>query len=233
MRYPTEFIDKVSESSSLSEIIGQYTQLKPSGGGYMGRCPFPDHQEKTASFSVSEAKQVYHCFGCKKSGNIFTFLRDYNGMNFPEALEYLADRNGIPIPELAQENRDQASMAHDKKKQMLKANKLTAEFYREMLKRASNDHPIKNYILIRKLKPETIEEFQIGYSPSEWDGLSHYLSKNNIPMSLAEDAKLVKARKEGNGHFDLFRDRLMFPIHSASGEVLAFGGRIHDQGEPK
>lgn len=233
MRYPPEFIDKVQEASSLLDIISQYTQLKPSGAGFMGRCPFPDHQEKTASFSMSEAKQVYHCFGCKKSGNIFTFLRDYNGMNFPEALEYLADRAGIPLPEISADKNDQYTQSQDKKKQMLKINKVASDFFRETLKRAANDHPIKQYIAKRKLKPETLEEFQVGFAPSEWDRLSLHLQKNNFTMALAEEAKLVKPRKEGQGYFDLFRDRLMFPIVSPSGEVLAFGGRIHDQGEPK
>lgn len=233
MRYPPEFIEKVSEAANIVEIISQYTQLKPSGGGYMGRCPFPDHQEKTPSFSVSESKQVYHCFGCKKSGNIFRFLQDYNGMSFPEALEYLADRHGVPIPQTAQDNRDEASVQHNKKKQMLLANKITAEFYRETLKRSANDSPIRQYIQKRKLKPETLEEFQIGYSPLEWDSLVQNLQRHQINLPLAEEAKLIRSKKEGHGYFDLFRDRLMFPIHSASGEVLAFGGRIHDQGEPK
>ncbi len=233
MRYPPEFIDKVQEASSLLDIISQYTQLKPSGAGFMGRCPFPDHQEKTASFSMSEAKQVYHCFGCKKSGNIFTFLKEYNGMNFPEALEYLADRNGIPIPVLSDGKSDQYNQLQDIKKQTLKMNKVAAEFFRETLKRSPIDSSIKQYVLKRKLTPETIEEFQIGFSPSEWDRLSLHLQKNNFAMPLAEEAKLVKSRKEGQGYFDLFRDRLMFPIISPSGEILGFGGRIHDQGEPK
>ncbi len=129
MRYPPEFIDKVQEASSLLDIISQYTQLKTSGAGFMGRCPFPDHQEKTASFSMSETKQVYHCFGCKKSGNIFTFLRDYNGMNFPEALEYLADRSGIVLPEISNDKNDQYKQSQDKKKQMLKLNKNSLRFF--------------------------------------------------------------------------------------------------------
>lgn len=241
MRYPPEFIDRVQEASSLLDIISQYTQLKSSGGGFMGRCPFPDHQEKTASFSMSEAKQVYHCFGCKKSGNIFTFLRDYNGMNFPEALEYLADRAGIIVPVATNENNDQYSQIQDKKKQILKLNKTAAHFFRETLKRSAPDQSISQYILKRKLKPETLEEFQIGYAPTEWDRLTTHLEKSQILgnlsglqiLNLSEEAKLIKARKEGHGFFDLFRDRLMFPIISPSGEVLAFGGRIHDQGEPK
>lgn len=233
MRYPPEFVDRVQEANNVVDIISQYTQLKQSGNGYMGRCPFPDHAEKTASFSVSEAKQVYHCFGCKKSGNIFSFLKEYNGMSFPEAVEYLADRASIPMPEIEKDKNDQYAQAQDKKKQILKVNRIANEFYRETLKRTAITHPIQTYITKRKLKSETLEEFQIGYAPQEWDLLSNHLDKKNIASSVSEEARLIKARKEGNGHFDLFRDRLMFPILSPSGEVLAFGGRIHDQGEPK
>jgi DNA primase len=234
LRYPPEFVDRVQDANNLADIISQYTQLKQSGNGYMGRCPFPDHAEKTPSFSVSEAKQVYHCFGCKKSGNVFSFLRDYNGMSFPEAVEFLAERASIPLPEIKNEQQnEQYSEQQDKKKQMLKANKVAAHFFSETLKRAPADHPIKAYIQKRKLQPETIEEFQIGYAPIEWEGLAHHLLKQNISTALAEEVRLIKARKENNGHFDIFRDRLMFPILSPMQEVLAFGGRIHDQGEPK
>jgi len=231
----------VQEANNLSDIISQYTQMKQSGNGHMGRCPFPDHAEKTPSFSVSETKQVYHCFGCKKSGNIFSFLRDYNGMSFPEAVEYLAERAGVPLPEIQNEHQTEKHIEQnehykkqqDAKKLMLKVNKMAAIFFAETLKQASNDHPIKTYIQKRNLKLETIEEFQIGYAPIEWEGLANHLHKQNISMALAEEAKLIRARKEGHGHFDLFRDRLMFPILSPMQEVLAFGGRIHDQGEPK
>ncbi len=234
MRYPQEFIDKVSESANVVDIISQYTQLKHSGGGFMGRCPFPDHQEKTASFSVSEAKQVYHCFGCKKSGNVFKFLHDYNGMSFPEALVYLADKYGIPVPQAQSgQSPDQAQQNHDRKKLMLKANKLAADYFREVLKRAPLDSGIRKYIQKRKLTPEIIEEFQIGYSPMDWDLLTQHLHRHQIPDVIAEEVKLVSPKKDKSGYIDFFRDRLMFPIHSPSGEVLAFGGRIHDQGEPK
>ena len=244
MRYSPEFVDRVQEASNLRDVISQYSQLKQSGNGYMGRCPFPDHAEKTPSFSLSESKQVYHCFGCKKSGNIFSFLRDYNGMSFPEAVEYLAERASIPLPEIQTQKNEQDNERYveqsehyksqqDTKKQMLKANKIAAHFFSETLKRAPSDHPIKTYIKKRNLTAETIEEFQIGYAPVEWEGLANHLHKQNISSALAEEAKLIRARKEGNGHFDLFRDRLMFPILSPMQEVLAFGGRIHDQGEPK
>lgn len=237
MRYPPEFVERVQEANNLVDIISQYTQLKQSGSGFMGRCPFPDHAEKTPSFSVSPSKQVYHCFGCRKSGNIFSFLRDYNGMNFPDAIEFLAERASISLPEPTYDQNDQAQQVYkeqqDKKKQMLRANKIAMNFFSETLKRVSSDHPIKSYLQKRKLKAETIEEFQIGFAPVEWDALSLHLQKQNVSTNLAEEAKLIRARKEGNGYFDLFRDRLMFPILSPSQEVLAFGGRIHDQGEPK
>ena len=233
LRYPPEFIERVLEANSLVNVISQYTQLKPSGQGYMGRCPFPDHLEKTASFSVLDAKQVYHCFGCKKSGNLFTFLKDYNGMSFPEAVEYLADRASIPLPEKTQDSFSADQVLQSKKKSMLKLNRLAADFFTEVLKRAPAEHAIRSYIQKRQLKPETIQEFQIGFAPNDWEALTSHLGRHQVPMVLAEEAKLVKARKDSSGFFDLFRDRLMFPILSPSGEVLAFGGRIHDQGEPK
>ncbi len=201
----------------------------------MGRCPFPDHQEKTASFSVSEFKGVYHCFGCKKSGNVTTFLRDFNGMSFPDSIAYLAERNGIPITDDAFENNrpDYSNEDKDQKKTLLRANKIAADFFKEMLKRQSTDSQIRQYVLKRKLNPETIEEFQIGYAPNEWEALGQQLNRSSIPVEVAEEAQLVRKRKEGQGYFDMFRDRLMFPIHSPTGDVLAFGGRIIEQGEPK
>lgn len=234
MRFSQDFIERVAESNNLVDIISQYTQLKPSGSGLMGRCPFPDHVEKTASFSVSETKQVYHCFGCHKSGNVFSFLRDYQGMSFPEAIEYLANRASIPMPapEKEDENRDQAS---DKKKLLLKVNKLAATYFSEQLKRVPHDHPVRKYIASRGLSDEVIETFGIGYAIAEWDGLEKFLSSKQVPMALAEEARLVKARTNKSGYFDIFRDRLMFPIFSPMGEPIAFGGRYLEkkENEPK
>lgn len=201
----------------------------------MGRCPFPDHQEKTASFSVSEHKQVYHCFGCHKKGNIFTFLQNYNGMSFPEAVEYLAQRAHIPLPAPSAEDRpEKRDQVAEKKKALMKVNQLAAHYFAEQLKRVPADHPVKKYIAKRGLSPEVIEAFGIGYAPNEWDGLEKYLISKNVPESLAEEAKLLKARTQGkSGFYDIFRDRLMFPIFSVMGEPVAFGGRIIEQGEPK
>jgi DNA primase len=234
MKFSPEFIEKVRDSSNLVDIISQYTQLKPTGSGLMGRCPFPDHQEKTPSFSVSETKQVYHCFGCHKKGNIFTFLQNYQGMSFPEAIEYLANRAGIPMPEKNSGNDEQFDRAKERKKLLNRVNQLANYYFGEQLKRVSADHPVKKYIAKRGLSQEVLEAFQIGYATPDWDGLVKYLESKKVPMDLVEEARLGKARTGGkNGYFDLFRDRLMFPILNPMGEAVAFGGRIIEQGEPK
>ncbi|MFN7727704.1 MAG: DNA primase [Bdellovibrio sp.] len=233
MRFGQDFIEKVQEGNNLVDVISQYTQLKPAAGGFMGRCPFPDHPEKSPSFSVSEAKQVYNCFGCGKKGNIFTFLRDYNGMNFRDALEYLANRANIAIPEDTSVDKDQHDLISKKKKELSHANKLAAQYFFETFRRLPTTHHAKVYAEKRGLSSETIQSFQIGYATEEWDGLTHFLKSKGVSMSLAEEARLIKARKEGGGYFDLFRDRLMFPILNPMGEPIAFGGRVILQGEPK
>lgn len=226
MRFSNEFIQRVMDANNVVDIISQYTQLKPTGGGLMGRCPFPDHQEKTPSFSVSETKQVYNCFGCHKSGNLITFLRDYQGYSFPEAVEWLANRASIPLPEkdLRSKDEDRAAL---RRRQLHEANRQAMEFFVEQFARSRPDSPLKQYVAKRGLDAETIEAFKIGYAPREWDALLSHLTSKNVQPSLAEEARLIVARKDGrSGHFDMFRDRLMFPILNTMGEVVAFGGRI-------
>jgi DNA primase len=233
MKFSPEFIERVAEANNLVSIISQYTQLKPSGGGFMGRCPFPDHAEKTPSFSVSEMKQLYHCFGCKKKGNIFTFLKDYNGMSFPESIEYLANRANIAMPTQDDKESSRQDVLSQKKKAMERVNKLANQYFHENFKKLPNTHPAKIYATKRKLTAEIIETFQIGYASEEWDGLIQFLESKSVPMPLAEEARLVKARSDKSGYFDIFRDRLMFPIFSTMGVPIAFGGRILEKGEPK
>lgn len=233
MKFKHDFIERVAEANNIVDIISQHTQLKSAGGGLMGRCPFPDHPEKTPSFSVSDTKQVYHCFGCHKKGNIFTFLHDYNGMSFPEAVEYLANRAGIALP-IYEKTLEESDVYKEKKRALQKANTLAAHFFVEQLKRQSPESPVKKYLAKRKLTQETVETFQIGYAPAEWDSLEKFFTQKNISLSVAEEARLLRARSEGkSGFYDLFRDRLMFPIVSPMGEPIAFGGRIIEQGEPK
>lgn len=234
MRFSQDFIERVQDANNLVDIVSQYTQLKPMAGGYMGRCPFPDHQEKTASFSVSEVKQVYNCFGCHKKGNIFTFLQNYNGLNFPEAVEYLANRAHISIPVESQQDHERQDQQSRKKKEIAQANKWALHFFTEQFRRLPAEHPAKKYAIEkRRLGPEIISDFHVGYAPEEWDGLVQFLKSKGVSEVVAEEARLIKARKEGNGYFDIFRDRLMFPILNTMSEPIAFGGRIILQGEPK
>ncbi len=236
MRFKPEFIERISEANNIVELISQHTVLKPTGGGLMGRCPFPDHQEKTASFSVSEVKQVYHCFGCHKSGNIFSFLRDFQGLSFPEAVEFLADRAGIAVPRDEARSSQEAQMQDEwtqKKNQIREANHWASIYFHESLKKSAYDSVVTRYVEKRGLNKETIETFQIGYSPNSWDGLIEFLKSKKVPLTVAEEARLVKAKNQGPGYFDLFRDRLMFPIFNSQGHPVAFGGRILEQGEPK
>jgi DNA primase len=233
LRYDQNFIEKVRDANNIVDIIAQYTELKSRGHQHMGLCPFPDHNEKTGSFSVSENKQLYHCFGCKKSGNVFTFLEVYNGFSFVESLEYLANRAHIPMPEPEEnKNSKRPVVSKSQKQNYHRANKFAAVFYHQKLKSLSKDHKLQNYLKKRKLTQELIDEFRIGYAPETWDELTKYYQEKKVPDSVASDLGLIRKNKMG-GYFDMFRDRLMFPIFSIDSSVIGFGGRIIDQGQPK
>lgn len=234
MKFSDDFINRVRDSSNIVEIISQNTELKRTGNNLMGRCPFPDHREKTPSFSVNEQKQVYHCFGCKKGGDIFKFLEGIRGMNFPEAVEFLAERAGIPVPKDSYEgvSRDDA---REQKKLLFKINKLASHFFRKSLTELSKDHPVLRYMDKRGLSTELAEEFQIGYAPPDWSLLTDYLVAKKVPVEWADKLGLLRRRtgQGQSGYFDMFRDRLMFPILSVNEEVVGFGGRILGDGQPK
>ena len=240
MRFSQDFIEKVRDANNIVEIIGQHTELKPMGHRLMGRCPFPDHNDKSPSFSVTEDNQLYHCYGCKKGGNVYTFLQQYNGMNFPEAVEHLARRASIPLPEpedAAQKARFE--QARNQKDLLLRVNKLAARFYYQQLKGLEEDHPARLYLQKRGLSEETVEKFRLGFSSNEWQGLFNHLRDRKVPVQLSESLGLIKPKKSGSAarphdsHFDLFRDRLIFPIFSPNEDVIGFGGRTLGDGLPK
>ena len=232
MRYSKEFIEKVVSAISLVDVISQYTLLKPAGRSLVGRCPFPDHQEKTPSFHVSPDKQVYHCFGCKKGGNVFTFLEQFQGMNFVQALEYLAQKASIPLPVDEVHDRSKEIQDAKKRKELLEINRIAAQFFSENFNQLPEGNPVKLYAHHRHLKSESIQLFQLGYASSDWDGLVNTIRKKGLSLDLAEDLGLIK-RRESGGFFDLFRERLMFAITNQMGEVIGFGGRILGEGNPK
>ena len=242
MSFSQSFIEKVRESVNIVDLIGQFTELKRTGGRFFGLCPFPDHNEKTASFSVTEDRQLYHCFGCGKGGTVFTFLQNYRGLNFPEAVEFLADRAGIELEreeykgadaKAAEFQRDVRQKNKDERKNWLKLNKLAADFFVHTAKKLPAGHPHRAYFERRKLTSDLVEKFQLGIASDQWQGLTDVLEKRKVPFASGEKLGLVKKKKQGDGYFDMFRDRLIFPILSPSGDVLGFGGRTFGEDHPK
>jgi DNA primase len=222
LRYSSDFIEQVREANNIVDVIGQYTQLKGRGHQYVGLCPFPDHNEKSPSFSVSESKQLYHCFGCKKSGNLFTFLESFSSLSFTDAVEFLARRAGIPMPVTEEEEKNKSN-----KSVLYRINKFAAAFFHRQLKILPSDHEVRKYLDKRGISEETIDEMKLGYASDAWESLVEFFKEKQVPLHEAQSLGLIKPKKQRD-YFDLFRHRLMFPIFSAQDEVVGFGGRVLD-----
>lgn len=233
MSFSREFIEKVRDANNIIDLFSEYTTLKRTGSGYMACCPLPGHNEKTPSFSVSETKQVYHCFGCQRKGNIFTAVQELKGYNFPETIEYLAQKANITIPK--EENSTSLSIeAKGARETMLKINKAAAQFYHQSLISLPENHPVRIYCQKRGLSEEIIKKFMIGFAPDEWESLRKHLTSIKAPVPVAEKLGLLRARKKGEGLYDLFRNRLIFPILNHKEEFVGFGGRVlSDEDQPK
>jgi len=189
----------------------------------MGLCPFPDHNEKTGSFSVREDLQVYYCFGCKKSGTIYRFIEEMQGLSFPEVVQMLAHRAGIEIPK--DESGFQVSDKYlQKVNQLKKVNKLAADYFHKQLCSLKPDDYRQRYVVQRSITPDIIKRFGIGLAHDSWDELTREFQKLKAPTGLAEELGLIKKKKQ-KGYYDAFRNRLMFPIFSLTGDCLGFGGR--------
>lgn len=229
MQFSEDFIEKVRDANDIVEIIGRHTVFKQGGRSLMGLCPFPDHSEKSPSFSVSADKQLYHCFGCGKSGNIYSFLRDHYGYSFLESIEYLAKKAGISLPFEPGKPSD-----HSQKKNEKKVINAALEFYRTRLSKLNPDHNAVQYLKNRGMgDPETINRLNLGWAPDAWSELTDFLNTKDFSLKVAANAGLIKPKKEGKGYYDFFRGRVMFPVFSFSGEVLGFGGRVLGGEKPK
>jgi DNA primase len=228
-RIPQHFIDELIARADIVEVIGSRVQLKKSGREFKACCPF--HDEKTPSFWVSPDKQFYHCFGCGKHGTVLGFLMDYDHMAFPEAVEELATRLGLEVPHEGTSE----SGARRADEPLFELMARVAGFYAEQLAREPR---AREYATKRGLSAETIERFRIGYAPSSWNELLKRFGSGEPERRRLTEAGLIVERERGQmhsgeRHYDRFRDRLMFPIRDARGRVIAFGGRVIDQGEPK
>jgi DNA primase len=226
---PQEIIDEIAASADIVDIISNYVSLKKSGRNFKGICPF--HHEKTPSFLVSPDKQIFHCFGCGVGGNIFSFIMQADGLSFPEAAHKLAQMVGVTIPE--KEMSDKERQAQAKRERWYKINETAAQFYHKILLKTKWGNNALNYLKNRGIEDAVIKKFQLGVAPPDWNGLLQFMAKKGVSPQELHELGLALPKNSGQGYYDRFRNRLMFPIWDQGGRVVAFGGRILGEGEPK
>jgi len=217
--YPEHLIEEIKQASDIIEVLSEFLKLKKRGANYLCNCPF--HSEKTPSFSVSPSKQIYHCFGCGKGGNVYSFLMEHENLSFIESVKFLANRAGITLPE--KKIPDGEKSRYD---QIFYANQVARNFFKNNLWETDDGRKVLKYLKeIRGMSEETINYFDIGFAPDAWDKfLLHARGKDLTEDDLLMAGLIVK-REETSGHYDRFRRRLMFPINNFTGKTIAFGGR--------
>jgi len=227
-----EIKNRVRESTDIVRLIGENIELKKAGANYLGLCPF--HAEKTPSFSVNPARQFFHCFGCGESGDVFSFMMKFHRLSFPEALKELARRAGIDLPErdLSPAEREQIR----RRDRLYSVNEVAADILHRTLLESSLAEEARTYLQEREVPEEYWRSYRLGYAPGPdaagWSFLFDQLRKKGFGTEEIEQCGLAVANERG-GHYDRFRDRVLFPIQDMSGRVVAFGGRILGEGKPK
>ena len=225
--YSEEIIEEVRSRTDIVDVISQYVSLQKKGSQYFGLCPF--HNERTASFSVSPQKQMFYCFGCGAGGNVFSFLMNYDNMTFKEAVEDLAPRCGVTLPqrEMTYKEKQRA----DKRSRLFEINKEAAAYYYKMLRSDAGKQAME-YFTKRELSADTLHKFGLGCTSKYSDSLYKYLREKGYEDNILKDCGLITIDEKRGGH-DKFWNRAMFPIFDANGKVVAFGGRVMGDGEPK
>ncbi len=225
MPFSESFLQELTDRNDIVDVVGSYVNLsKRSGANLFGLCPF--HSEKTPSFSVSPEKQIYHCFGCGKGGSVINFIMEIENLSFPEAVEFLARRAGMEMPD------DRPDESSKRRERMLSLNRDAARFFYEQLQLPSG-RAAQDYILKRKISPVMVKTFGLGYAPDSWDKLINAMRSKGYSEKEMFEAGLVRQGKSGRGFYDSFRNRLMFPVIDVRGNVIGFSGRILGDGEPK
>ncbi len=222
-----EIIDQVRQVSSLVEIASQYTSLKKRGRKWVGLCPF--HTEKTPSFTVDEDKQLYHCFGCGVGGDVFSLVMEKENLNFPEALRYLAEKYHVPIPQQQKVSPEVLRL----EEKLFKINELALGFFKKSLFNTEEGRAALAYLKKRGLDDATIQTLRIGYAPNSWNALLGFFQNRGVAPSLLEKGGLVLPSQKKAEHYDRFRGRVIFPIFSLTGKIVAFGGRTVVDDNPK
>ncbi|PKM72639.1 MAG: DNA primase [Firmicutes bacterium HGW-Firmicutes-16] len=226
MAFPENFIKELTERNDIADVVSQYVRLnKKSGNNLFGLCPF--HSEKSPSFSVSNDKQIYHCFGCGKGGSVINFIMEIENLSYPDAIRFLARRVGLAVPE------DEKDENYSRRERMLQLNRDAARFFYDQLSTPSGEIA-RQYIIKRDISNAMVTSFGLGFAPDSWDSLVSAMQKKGFTKPELLDAGLARASKKGDGGvYDTFRNRLMFPVIDIRGSVIGFSGRILDDGEPK
>ncbi len=227
MFYPEELVEEVRAKSDIVGVISGYVRLQKKGSNHWGCCPF--HNEKTPSFAVSENKQMFHCFGCGVSGNVYTFVMKYENYSFPEAIRMLADRAGVNLPEV--EYTAEMQQKANKRARLLEVNKEAAKYFYYQLRSPHGEIGSK-YLAKRELTEETMHKFGLGYAGKNGAMLVEYLRGKGFEDALIKEAGLANYT-ERSGLLSQFWNRVMFPIQDVNHRVIGFGGRVMGDGEPK
>ena len=228
MRFPRGFADDVKNQADIVRIVSDYVTLKKRGANHMACCPF--HSEKTPSFNVHQAKGIYKCFGCGAGGSVFDFIMRIEGCSFPEAVRIIAEKSGIPIP-VVDETEDYKKLEHDREV-ILKLNEWAAAFFESQLNVGHEGERARQYVASRGISEEMQKLFRIGYAPDRWDGLVNHLREMGATTDEIDSSGLAVVKEQG-GFYDRFRGRVIFPITDSQSRVIAFGGRVMGEGEPK
>jgi DNA primase len=223
-RLHPETIEEVKLRADIVDVVSEYVVLRKRGKDFVGLCPF--HDEKSPSFTVSQTKQMYYCFGCQAGGNAIKFVMELGKRSFADVVLDLARRYQVPVQTLLPEQRQELQRQLSLREQLYEVLATSAQFYQHALRQSQGQKAFQYLQSNRQLKEETIQQFGLGYAPAAWETLYRYLVEDkHYPAQILEKAGLIKPRKEGGGYYDVFRDRLMIPIRDVQGRVIAFGGR--------
>nr|WP_320193193.1 DNA primase [uncultured Desulfobacter sp.] len=229
MMIPEEKIAEILAASDIFDIVSEAVILKKSGRNFFGLCPF--HSEKTPSFSVNPDKQIFHCFGCGVGGNALSFVMKYHGISFPEAVKMLARKYNIVV-ETRKMSPEQRKAVHTRES-LFRLNKKVMLAYTKFLNDPTKGRSARQYLERRGTSQQIIEQFQLGYASDAWEAIVNLLRKENVAKGVAIGSGLVLEKKQKNGFYDRFRNRLMFPIFDINMQVAGFGGRVMDDSMPK
>jgi len=227
--FSEDIISRVRDSVDIVDLVSGYVSLKKTGKNHTGLCPF--HAEKTPSFSVNPDKQIFHCFGCGAGGDVFKFIELQEGLNFPDAVRALAGRAGISLP-IDSRSHGQDKKSEDERNVLLKIVTDAVEYFRKELEGPAGS-AARAYLQKRGVTDAIAQDFALGYVKPEWDGLLRHLKQKGYTFGQMEKAGLIVKRSEGEGYYDRFRGRIIFPIRDIAGKVIAFGGRVMDDSLPK